>query len=201
MGRQRLQMHGSGQVATDCRHLQPWLMAELTAASFWSCPERSCFALLSARHAGASQHGTSETADGFVKVPSPTGLSTGACLWFCFRSMSSRFSNFSTGNDNNALLSTGEFLRFTGEDNTATFVPGVATVRSAALHGQWKRVQLAKLDHLCQVSACLWGQTWLPICAMQCACHLLCWLGQLPLQVSAGHMFSPPPCGVTYPHI
>ena len=56
-------------------------------------------------------------------------------MWSCLRSMSSRFSNFSTGNDNNALLSTGEFLRFTGEDQTATFVPGMATVRSAALPG------------------------------------------------------------------
>lgn len=71
-------------------------------------------------------------------------------MWLCFRSMSSRFSNFSTGNDNNALLSTGEFLRFTGEDQTANFVPGVATVRSAALPGQCKGVGLATSDHLCR---------------------------------------------------
>ena len=78
-------------------------------------------------------------------------------MWFCFRSMSSRFSNFSTGNDNNALLSTGEFLRFTGEDNTAAFVPGVTTVRSAALRGQCMERRLANSDHFCQIAA--WGQS------------------------------------------
>ena len=70
--------------------------------------------------------------------------------------MSSRFSNFSTGNDNNALLSTGEFLRFTGEDNTATFVPGVATVRSATHHLANGRE--SSLPSQSISAACLWGQ-------------------------------------------